>query len=437
MATFKIVDENLTMEDLLSHSADLLQPALGTVVEGTVISVRKNQLVVDLNGVAVGIVTGKDTQDTQGTFRDLKEGDTVKAVVIRGEDEGGNVVLSLRKASQATAWDRFEKAFRDCEIIEVTVHEANKGGLLLDVDGIKGFIPVSQLAPVHYPRVEGADSGMILTRLQKLVSQKLQVKVINLDRASGKMILSEKAAAHGDSQAALSSLTVGDRVKGKVSGVVKFGIFVTFNGLEGLVHISEIAWGHVSDPHEYAKMGQEVEVEIIGIEGDKLSLSIKRLTPDPWQEIADKYPVDSKVKGKISRFSLFGAFVELPDELSGLIHLSEVAESKVDSAEDYLEVGQEVEATVINIDRDEHRIGLSLKGMGLKKIKTTKKAKEEKEGEKEEVKAEEDPKKEEAKEEKPKILPVRQAGKKAAPKEEKEEKAEKKIEKKTKKKEEK
>jgi len=415
MATFTIIDANLTMDDLLAHSADLVKPALGSVIEGRVVSMRKNQIVIDLNGVAVGVVSGKDTQDSQGTYRDLKEGDIVKAVVIRDEDESGMVVLSLRKASQATAWDRFEKAFRDGEIIEVTINEANKGGLLLDVDGIKGFIPVSQLAPLHYPRVEGADMGQILTRLQKLVGQKLTVKVINLDRSVGKMILSEKAAMQGDSQSALSSLKVGDRMKGKVSGVVKFGIFVTFNGLEGLVHISEIAWGHVSDPHQYAKSGDEVNVEIIGIEGDKLSLSIKRLTPDPWEEIVDKYPVGSHAKGTITRFSPFGAFVQLPDELSGLIHLSEIAEGKVDSAEDYLDVGQEVEAAVINIDRDEHRIGLSLKEMGLTKKKVTKKVKEEKV----EVKAEEAPKEEEAKEEKPKA---------------KKEKAEKKTEKKAKKK---
>lgn len=398
MAQFTIVDPNLTMDDLLAHSADLIQPALGSVIEGRVVSMRKNQLVIDLNGVAVGIVSGKDTQDTQGTVRDLKEGDTVKAVVIRDEDDSGMVVLSLRKASQATAWDKFEKAYREGQVIDVVINEANKGGLLLDVDGIKGFIPVSQLAPMHYPRVEGADSSQILVRLQKLISKKLQVKVINIDRSMGKMILSEKAAAQGDSQTTLSNLKAGDRMKGKVSGVVKFGIFVTFEGLEGLVHISEIAWGHVSNPHEYAKVGDEVEVEIIGIEGDKLSLSMKRLTPDPWQEIADKYPIGSKVKGSITRFSPFGAFVQLPDELSGLIHLSEIAEGKVENPEDYLEVGQEVEATVINIDRDEHRIGLSLKEMGLTKKKTTKKAKEEKE----EVKVEEVPAEGEAKEEKPK-----------------------------------
>jgi small subunit ribosomal protein S1 len=272
------------------------------------------------------------------------------------------VVLSLRKASQANAWDRFEKAYRDGDLSEVVVSEANKGGLLLDVDGIKGFIPVSQLAPVHYPRVDGADAGQILMRLKKLVGQKFTVKVINIDRSTGKMILSERAAVQAQSAGALQKLTPGDVVKGEVSGVVKFGIFVTFNGLEGLVHISEIAWGHVSNPHQYAKVGDSVEVAVIGIEKDKLSLSMKRLLPDPWDEIADKYPMGARVKGTINRFSQFGAFVQLEGDINGLIHLSEISDQKVDDPRDFLSIGDGVEATVINIDRDEHRIGLSLKG---------------------------------------------------------------------------
>jgi len=400
---FKIIDENLTMEELLRDSADVVKPKLGSVIEGCVISMKKNHLVVDLNGVAVGIASGKDTHDSFGTMKELKEGDMVKAVVIQDENEHGMVVLSLRKASQSARWDRFEACYKTGEMIEVMVSQANKGGLLLDIDGIKGFIPVSQLAPVHYPRVEGANTTQILTRLQKLVGVKLNVKVINIDRESGKMILSEKAAQQEESRDALSKLIPGSHVVGKISGVVKFGIFVTFEGLEGLVHISEIAWGHVSDPHQYAKVGDKVEVEVIGIEGDKLSLSMKRLTPDPWQKIAESYPIGSTVKGVINRFSPFGAFVQLKDDINGLIHLSEIADSKVDDPEDFLTVGEEVEAKVINIDRDEHRIGLSLKGMGIKK-KAKKKVEKEEGGEEtaEEVKKDKPAKKgkkEEVKEE--------------------------------------
>lgn len=358
---YKIVDENLSMDQIMESSVDYKKPELGSLATGTVISLKKNRIVVDLNGVSVGVISGSETQDSANTIKDLVVGSEVNAIVIENENDAGMTVLSLRKASQANAWDRFENAYKESEVVEVTVNEANKGGLLLDVDGIKGFIPVSQLAPVHYPRVDGADSSQILMRLKKLVGEKFSVKVINIDRNTGKMILSEKAAIQDASMAKLQKLNIGDKVQGKVSGVVKFGIFVTFDGLEGLVHISEIAWGHVSNPHQYAKVGDPVEVQIIGIDKDKLSLSIKRLIPDPWEEIAQKYPIGTKVSGIVNRFSQFGAFIELQDDINGLIHLSEISDQKVDDPKDFLSIGEEVEATVINIDRNEHRIGLSLK----------------------------------------------------------------------------
>ncbi len=390
---FKIVDENLSMEDLLGMADDFVKPQIGVVIKGLVIAMKKNHVIVDLNGVAVGIIAGAETHDSKGTIRTLAVGDEVQAVVVEDENECGMVVLSLRKASQANAWDRFEKAFKDGEIVEVVVTEANKGGLLLEVDGIKGFIPVSQLAPVHYPRVDGADANQILLRLKKLVGQKFSCKVINVDRATGKMILSERAAIGDKASESLNKLKVGDVVDGSVSGVVKFGIFVTFGGLEGLVHISEIAWGHVSNPHQYAKVGDPVRVQIIGIEKDKLSLSIKRLMKDPWEEIADKYPIGSIVKCTVNRFSQFGAFVQLENDINGLIHLSEISDHKIEDPKEVLSIGDEVRATVINIDRDEHRIGLSLRTNRKEepaegeKTKKAKASKSPASGEKEEEKA--------------------------------------------------
>jgi len=381
---FQITDDNLSMDDLLVDSVEYAKPELGSVITGKVISVKKNRLVVDLNGVAVGMVSGVETHDSAGTINELAEGDEVKSVVIEEEDDNGMVVLSLKKASQATAWDRFEELYKTGEMTSVTINEANKGGLLMDIDGIKGFIPVSQLAPVHYPRVEGANASQILTRLQKLIGEKLDVKVINIDRSTGKMILSEKAAIQDASKKTLDKLSIGDRVKGHVSGVVKFGVFVTFDGLEGLVHISEIAWGHVSNPHQYAKVGDDVEVEIIGIEGGKLSLSMKRLVLDPWSQIEEKYSIGTRVKGTVNRFSAFGAFVQLEDDINGLIHLSEISNQKVEDPSQFLTIGEEVEATVINIDRDEHRIGLSVKASSKKaEDKKEEKVEEKKEEEKE------------------------------------------------------
>lgn len=351
------------MEELLSKAGVMSAPDPGTLVEGTVVRIDKNSVLVDLDGVATGIITGQEAHDSMNTVDTLKPGDKVSAYILEDENEDGLVVLSLRKASQEKTWNRFNDAYENKKSIKVSASEANKGGLLLNVDGIKGFIPVSQLAPLHYPRVDGADSGEILNRLQKLVGLELNVNIINLDRESGKLILSEKAAEQGAREEALGELNIGDKLKGRISGIVKFGIFVTFDGLEGLVHISEIAWGHVKNPHDYGKLGDEVEVLVIGKERDKISLSMKRLTPDPWVEATKKYQVGTEVEGSINRITPFGAFMKLEDDINGLIHISEIASDEVDDPNNHLKVGDKVTAKVIAIDPEDHRVGLSLKAM--------------------------------------------------------------------------
>jgi len=362
-------------------------PKPGSTVEGKVVAVIKNKILVDIDGVSTGVIEGKEAYDSLGTLKTLKPGDKISAYVLEEENDDGLVVLSLRRASQEKTWDRFKKAHETGEVITVSATEANKGGLLLNMDGIKGFIPVSQLAPLHYPRVDGADAAAILSRLQKLVGIPLSVKVLNLDETGGKMILSEKAAQTELRLEAMKKLEVGQKVKGKISGLVKFGIFVAFDGLEGLVHISEIAWGHVKDPADYGKLGDEVEILVIGKEDDKISLSMKRLVPDPWIEASKKYKVGTKVECEISRITPFGAFVKLDDEINGLIHISEVsAEEEVKDINKVLKVGDKVEAKIISIDADEHRVGLSIKALTAgaePKAKAPKEEKEEKETEEE------------------------------------------------------
>ncbi len=339
-------------------------PQAGELVEGSIIQLSKSRCLVDLcDGQAVGIISGRETHDSAGTFKKLEVGGPVKAVVVEEENEEGFFVISLRKAAQNTAWDRFEEYFEKGEVFEVKASEANKGGLLLEMDSIKAFLPVSQLAPLHYPRVNEANSTEILRRLQALIGIKFQVKVIALDREAGKLILSERAAEQENRSERLKDLKVGDVVKGKISGLVKFGLFVAFDGLEGLVHISEIAWGHVRNPADYGKLGDPVEVMVIGVDGEKISLSIKRLQEDPWVEAAKKYSPGTHIKGKINRITAFGAFVTLEKDINGLIHLSEISHDKVEEVEKVLRVGQEIEAEVINLDLDEHRIGLSMKAI--------------------------------------------------------------------------
>lgn len=351
------------MDELLKHGPELKVPALGSLVDVEVIDIIGNKFFVDLNGIAVGIIAGKDAQDSGDTFKSLKTGDKISAYVTSEENDEGYYVLSLRKASQERTWGKFMKAYQTGEIVAVVIHEANKGGLLVVVDGIKGFIPVSQLAPMHYPRVDGANTTEILTRLTKLVGTQMKVKIINVDQEGGKLIMSEKAALEDQRAESLKGLTIGQTVHGVISGVVKFGIFVAFEGLEGLVHISEIEWGHVKDPLTYGKIGDEVDVQVIGIEGDKISLSMKRLMPDPWKKAAEKYSVGKVVKGKVDRITQFGVFVKLDDDISGLVHLSELSHEPVKDPQKALKIGQEVDAKIIAIDPDDHRLGLSIKAL--------------------------------------------------------------------------
>jgi small subunit ribosomal protein S1 len=339
-------------------------PQLGELVEGIILDKTKNKCLVNLcDGQAVGVISGRETHDSSGTFKTLNDGDSVQAIVVEDENEEGFFVLSLRKAAQNTAWDRFENAYEKGEVFEVKVDEANKGGLLLEIDSIKAFLPVSQLAPLHYPRVNEANSQEILRRLQALIGMRFNVKIIAIDREQGKLILSERAAEQEKRGERLAKLNSGDVVEGKISGIVKFGLFVAFDGLEGLVHISEIAWGHVRNPADYGKLGDPVQVQVIGVEGEKISLSMKRLQSDPWQEAAKKYQVGTTIKGKINRITTFGAFVTLEKDINGLIHLSEITHDKVDDIDQFIKVGQEIEAEVINLDLEDHRIGLSMKKM--------------------------------------------------------------------------
>ena len=389
------------MDELLENSPEIFVPKLGELVDGKVINIYRNQVLVDLGGTATGIISGRETKDSDDTIKSLAEGDTISASVVEEEDSEGLIVLSLRKASQEKTWRNFINAHEEGTVIEVKVNEANKGGLLLDIDGIKGFIPVSQLAPLHYPRVNGADAQKILMRLQKLVGEVFKVKVINVDKENGKLILSEKSAFDDERKSALGGLKVGEKVKGKISGIVNFGIFVAFNGLEGLVHISEIAWGHVSNPADHGKLGDEVEVLVIGIEGEKISLSMKRLTQDPWIEAAKTFSIGKIVKGEINRITQFGAFMKLNNEINGLIHISEISPDPIKEINDTLKIGDKVEAKIITVDLDDHRIGLSIKAL-KEPAKKEKPAEEEvKEAPEKADKEEKTEKKEEKTEEKP------------------------------------
>ncbi len=351
------------MDELLRSGPPIVRVKPGELVEGAVVFKGKNKLLLDIQGVATGIVSGRELRDSFNTFRDLRPGDAVTALVLEEENDEGMIVMSLRMASQQKAWDRFHKLVEEDKTMKFTAQEANKGGLLANIDGIRTFLPVSQLAPANYPRVNNADSTEIIGRLQKFVGHTFTVKIITMDEDAGKIVVSEREAMAEERAKALEGLKVGEMKEGIVSGIVKFGLFVAFDGLEGLVHISEIAWGHVKNPAEHAEAGDKVKVKVIGVDGEKLSLSIKQLTKDPWEEIAERYPVGKKVSGTVVRFTEYGAFLKLEKDINGLVHLSELAHHRVTDPSEALTIGQKVEAQVINIDVDERRIGLSIKAL--------------------------------------------------------------------------
>jgi len=379
------VNSNHPMDILLQKDDAIKVPKIGDLVEGTVISISKNEIYLDLAGITTGIIRGREIYDESTEFSNLKIGDVAQATVVGLDNENGYMELSLREAGHKKAWDNLEKLYKEGKIVDSKVIDANKGGLMIKIGNVIGFLPVSQLTIEHYPRIEGGDKNKILTHLKSFTNQLLKTKIIDVNEKDEKLIVSEKAAWDDKQRKVVSQFKVGDKVKGKVTGVVNFGAFVEFgDGLEGLVHISELAWQRIDDPRDIIKVGDIVEAEIIEIEETKISLSIKKLQKDPWTTVQEKYKINDKVKGKVLKVNPFGAFVELDRDIHGLVHISELSDKKINSPEAAIKVGENYEFTILSIEPENHRLGLSLKG-----LKKPKAEKAESEAEKpEEIKAE-------------------------------------------------
>ncbi len=349
--------------DLIGKADPIATLTVWSIISGTVISASQKMILVDIAGQFTGVIAWTHMHSSVDDGTILTPGDKVDSIVMGEDRHSGIIHLSLRKASQIKPIEKLHSNFDTKEIITVIPNEANKWGLLIDLDGIKGFIPVSQLTPVNYPRVEGADPEKILEHLQRLVGKPFKVRVINVDNDGKKIIFSEKAALEEQRSAALSTLKVGDVVEGTVSGILTYGLFITFNGVEWLVHVSEIDWGHVSNPSKFAKVWDVVKVQIIGVEGDKISLSMKRLRANPWAELAAKYKVGDVVEVPVMRISQFGVFLSLDGGISGLIHLSEIPTEWGKTVEEQVKVGENVKAKIITFDAQAKRIGLSMRGL--------------------------------------------------------------------------
>ena len=404
-------EKKSSMEELLDANP-MQVPNVGDVLEGRVIEVFSNYILLDLEPLGTGIVLGKEVKDGLGTSK-IKKGDMVSATLVDIENEDGYIELSIREASYGKSWDDLESKKDTQDVVATKVLDANRGGLLVELNGINGFLPVSQLSSEHYPRVEDGDKNKILELLKRLVGKEINVKIIDADRETEKLIVSEKAAMSDKERKVVSELRVGDVVEGEISGVVDFGAFVKFlppikkdstndaDKLEGLVHISELAWQLIDNPREVVKTGDRVDAQIIGIDDTRISLSMKALKKDPWSEIEKKYKVGDTVEGKVDKINPFGSFVYLDKDIHGLAHVSEFREVYPDKKmEDVLMAGEKYDWKILSIEPKEHRMGLML--VKEEKKKKTEKVKKEEQAEKEPASAEATEGKEEKKEKKTK-----------------------------------
>lgn len=350
------MSKTMTMDELLA-SSEVKQLKTGDVIEGTITSVRKHEMWLDLGANGVGVVMRREI----GHGQKLDIGEKVTTSVVDPEMDEGYALLSMKRAVKDRGWDDLQRMFESREILEITPYDANRGGLLVELEGIRGFLPVSQLAAGHYPRVSGADKDEILQKLNALTGQILRVRVLDVSRKDNKLIFSEKEATKDDMQSRFSELKVGDEVEGVVTGVIDFGAFVNVDGIEGLVHISEISWERVEDPREYVKNGQTIKAKIIAIDKDRLSLSMKQMQTDPWLNEVKSFKKGETVEGKVTRITPFGAFVQLSPSVEALVHVSEMSNDDGADPEKIFQLNEKKQFKVLDIDTEARKIALSLK----------------------------------------------------------------------------
>jgi small subunit ribosomal protein S1 len=346
---------NVTMDELLAGS-DIKHLKSGDVVEGVVTSVKKHEVWVDMGANGVGVIFRREV----GT-NNLEEGQSITASIVDPELDEGYALLSMKRAVKDRGWGELQRVFDEQEIVDVMPYDANRGGLLIELEGIRGFLPVSQLSAEHYPRVSDSDKDEILTKINSLVGKELRVRILDVSRKDNKLIFSEKEAVRDDMASRLSELKVGDVVEGVVTGVIDFGAFVNVDGIEGLVHISEISWERVEDPRKYIKVGENVKGKIIAIDKDRLSLSIKQMSNDPWLNEVKEFKKGDTVEGKITRITPFGAFVQLSPSVEALVHVSEMSDDESVDPEAVFKLNEKKKFKVLDVDTDNRKIALSLK----------------------------------------------------------------------------
>ena len=348
--------------DLLSFSA-LRQ---GDTVEGSIVSISPNQVLVAIPYKADAIVDPRELERLGREFLDsIAVGDPITAVVVQPEDRDGNVVISLARAQQEQDWRQAEELFQSQDVFEGVVTGYNRGGVIVRVGRVRGFVPASQLS-ARWQAQQDAE-GDPEQRWARLVGQSMQLKVVEMDRQRNRLILSERAAMRdwrkNQKDRLLSTLNKGDVLKGIVTSIADFGAFVDLGGADGLIHLSELAWHRVEHPREVLRVGQEVEVYVMNVDEERkrIGLSLRRLTPEPWSIVADRYEVGQVVTAIITRLAAFGAFAKMDDSIEGLIHISEMADYRINHPKEIVQEGDQVQVRVIRIDPQHRRIGLSLR----------------------------------------------------------------------------
>jgi small subunit ribosomal protein S1 len=386
-----------SMKDLLARSEFDL-PKVGQVLTGEIISIGKSSILIDLDALGTGIVYPGEFYDNPNLQDTLKPGQQASVVLLDLENEEGYREISLKQAQMTTAWQDIRNKKESGEIIDTKVVNINKGGLIVEINNVQGFLPLSQLLPEHYPKVEGGDTTKIVQALQKFRNQDIKVKIIDFSEHENKLIVSERAISDAEIKEELAKLKVGDVVEAVISEVTDFGAFATiaiaadssqqsalseeapvqeirleqpelvptettevqerFKGkIEGLIHISEIDWKLIDNPRDFLQTGQQVKAKIISIDGSRVSLSLKALKPDPWEKIEEKYNVGQTISGEVVKITNFGVSVRLDEEISGFIPAPELGEAK---PADSIKLGDKLDAAIVSIDPKEHKMVLTL-----------------------------------------------------------------------------
>src|ERR1700690_31875 len=357
---------NQSMESLLANenlSVDM--PQAGEIRTGMIASIGSSQILVSIGAKSEGVISGRELDQLSEEERNaLVIGAEIPVYVINPEDENGNVVLSFRRAQEQISWENVEKMLEDDRVYDSKIVGFNKGGLIVMVGGLRGFLPSSQINAIRRSQSSGDTPEQ---RWQKMVGEPITVRIIEVDRERRRLILSERSVSSESRQSikerVIDELEVGKVYSGRVTSLSDFGAFVNVNGADGLVHLSELSWDRVQHPREILEVGQEVKVKVISVDREKkrIGLSMRALADDPWTSRVEKFSVGQLGEGVITRLTKFGAFARLEGDIEGLIHISEMADHRIDHPKEVLKEGDVCTLRIVRIDADQHRIGLSLR----------------------------------------------------------------------------